>query len=72
MKKVLKMQNLDCANCAQKMEDAVRKIQGVEDVSISFLLQKMTLVAEEAAMADVLEQAQKACEKIDPDCKVIF
>ena len=41
MKKVLKMQDLDCANCAAKMEDAIRKIDGVEQVSISFLAQKM-------------------------------
>ena len=45
MKKVFKLENLDCANCARKMEDAIRRIEGVEDVQISFLTQKITLVA---------------------------
>ena len=48
MKKVFKLENLDCANCARKMEDAIRRIDGVEDVQISFLTQKITLVADDA------------------------
>ena len=48
MKKVFKMQDLDCAHCAAKMEDAIRKIDGVSSVSINFLMQKMTLEADDA------------------------
>ena len=47
MKKVFKLRDLDCANCARKMEDAIRKIDGVEDVQVSFLTQKLTLTAED-------------------------
>ena len=43
MKKVFKLQDLDCANCARKMEDAIKKIDGVQDASVSFMTQKMTL-----------------------------
>ena len=45
MKKAFKLRDLDCANCALKMEDAIKKIDGVQDVQVSFLLQKMTLTA---------------------------
>ena len=71
MKKVLKMQVLDCASCAAKMEDAIRKIDGVEQVSISFLAQKMTLHAPEERMEEILDAAQKACRKIEPDCCIL-
>ena len=46
MKKRYKMIDLDCANCAAKMEDAIRKIDGVNDVSVSFLSQKLTIDAD--------------------------
>lgn len=48
MRKVYKLEDLDCANCAAKMEDAIRKIDGVQDVSVNFMTQKLTLVCEEA------------------------
>ena len=50
MKKVLKMVDLDCANCESKMEKAISMIDGVENVSISFIAQKMTLEADETKM----------------------
>ena len=43
MKKVFELEDLDCANCAAKMEDAIRKLDGVQSVTISFMAQKMTL-----------------------------
>lgn len=69
MKKKFKIE-VDCANCAAKMEDAVRKIDGVNDVNISFLTQKMTLDAEDDQFDDVMEQAVKACKRIEPDCEI--
>ena len=72
MKKVFKMQDLDCAHCAAKMEDAIRKIDGVSSVSINFLMQKMTLEADDAVFEEVLKKAQKAVKKVEPDCKIIF
>ena len=68
MKKVIKMENLECANCAAKMEAAIRKIDGVKEVSISFMLQKMTLEADNNVFDAVVEQAKKICKKIEPDC----
>ena len=49
MKKKFKLTDLDCANCAAKMEDAIRKIEGVENASVSFMTQKMTIEAAEEA-----------------------
>ena len=68
MKRVIKMENLDCANCAAKMEDAIRKIDGVKDVNINFMMQKMTLETDDQAWDNVVAQAKKACKKVEPDC----
>ena len=72
MKKVYKMQDLECANCAAKMEAGIKKIPGVEDATVSFMLQKMTIVADEEKMDDILKQAAKICKKIEPDCRIVF
>jgi Cation transport ATPase len=71
MKKTYKMENLDCANCAAKMENAIGKIDGVNECSISFMAQKMTLDADETKFDDILDSAQKAVKKVDRDCKII-
>lgn len=71
MRKVFQMQDLDCANCAAKMERAIQALEGVSAVSISFLTQKMVLEAEEAQMDAILKQAKKICRKIEPDCEII-
>ena len=70
MKKVFKMVDLDCANCARKMEDAIRKLDGVEDISISFMAQKMTITADDERFDDIMKQVVKACKKIEPDCVI--
>lgn len=67
MKKVVKLENLDCANCAAKMEDGISKIVGVEKVTVSFLMQKMTIVAPDEQMEDILNQAEKIIHKLEPD-----
>lgn len=71
MKKVFKMENLDCANCAAKMEAAISKIDGVESCSISFMTQKMTLNCDESKLEDILTTAQNAVKKVDRACKII-
>lgn len=71
MKKVFKLNDLDCACCAQKMEDAIRRIDGVEEVQVSFLSQKLTLVADDARFEKIVEQAVKICRKIEPDCVIV-
>ncbi len=72
MKKKFKLQDLDCANCAAKMENGIRKIPGVKDVSVSFMTQKLTLEADDAVFEDVIRQAAEICAKIEPDCKIIL
>ncbi len=71
MKKKFKLEELDCANCAAKMEDGIRKIEGVKEVSISFMTQKLVIEAEENVMEEVLERAQRLITKIEPDCKIV-
>ena len=71
MKKVYKLEDLDCANCAAKMDRVIAKIEGVESVRVSFLSQRMTLEAEESKMEEILDQAVKVCKRIEPDCKII-
>ena len=71
MKKVFKMQDLDCANCAAKMEAAIAKIPGVQKVIMNFMTQKLTIEAEEADLEFILDEAQKAVSKVDRDCKII-
>ncbi len=72
MKKVIKLENLDCANCAAKMENAIRKIDGVESVSVNFLTQKMILEADESAFDEIIRQIKKVCKKVEPDCLIKF
>lgn len=72
MKKRFKMQDLDCANCAAKMEEAIKKIEGVEDASVSFMMQKLTIEADEARMDEIMEQVVAVCKKVEPDCKILL
>ena len=72
MKKVYKLEDFDCANCAQKMEDAIKKIDGVEDAAVSFLMQKMTITAEDSRFDDIMKQVVKICRKVEPDCKILL
>lgn len=71
MRKTFKLQDLDCANCAAKMEDAINRIDGVEKAAISFMTQKLTLVADDARFDAIVDEAQRACAKVEPDCTII-
>ena len=70
MKKTFKLIDLDCANCAAKMETAIKKLPGVTDASVSFMAQKMTIEADDvdAVMIDVV----KCCRKVEPDCEIVL
>ncbi|EDM98253.1 heavy metal-associated domain protein [Pseudoflavonifractor capillosus ATCC 29799] len=72
MKKRYKMIDLDCANCAAKMEDAIRKIDGVNEVSVSFLSQKLTIDADESRLDDIMSQVVKVCKRVEPDCTIVL
>lgn len=72
MKKVYRMENLECASCAAKMENAVSKLEGVNSVSISFIAQRMTIDADEELLPKIMKKAQKLICRIEPDCEVIL
>ena len=72
MKKRYKLMDLDCANCAAKMEDAIRKIDGVNEVSVSFLSQKLTIDADESRLDDIMSQVVKVCKRVEPDCTIVL
>ena len=62
MKKKFKLQDLDCANCAAKMEDAIKKIPGVNDANVSFMMQKMTVDAEDDKFDAIMEEVVRMCK----------
>ena len=70
MKKRYNLRDLDCADCAAKMENAIRRIDGVRDASVSFLTQKLTLEADEGRFDAILREAVAVCRKIEPDCVI--
>ena len=72
MKKRFKLEDLDCANCAAKMEAAVRKLPGVKSASVSFMTQTLTLEAEDGDFEAALQAAVKAIARVEPDCRVIL
>lgn len=72
MTKVFKMQDLDCANCAAKMERTVAKIDGVNSVSINFMGQKMSIDADDARFDEIMAKVVKACRKVEPDCRIVM
>ena len=71
MRKTYSLEELDCANCAAKMERKIKKIKGVDDVEISFMAQKMTIAAPDDIFEDVLDKAVRLISKVEPDCRVI-
>lgn len=70
MKKTFKLIDLDCAHCAAKMEEAIKKLPGVTSASVNFLQQKLTLEAPDEQFDEILKQAVKCCKAVEPDCKL--
>ena len=71
MRKAFKLQDLDCANCAAKMENAIKGIDGVKSATVSFMTQKLVVEADDDCFDAVLDAAQRACSKIEPDCVIL-
>ena len=70
MKKTYKIE-VDCANCALKMEEAAKKVDGVQVVTVSFMTQKMKVdFAEGADDKAVMAAVVKACTKVEDDCEI--
>lgn len=72
MKKQFKLLDLDCASCAAKMEQAIRKLDGVNGTTVSFLTQKLTLDADDARFDEILRQVIAVCRKVEPDCTIVL
>lgn len=72
MRKTFMLEDLDCAHCAAKMEDGIRKLEGVKEVNINFFAQKMIIEAEDDRFDEIMKQAVKICKKIEPDCTIVM
>ena len=71
MKKTFKLIDLDCANCAAKMENNIRKIDGVADATVSFMAQKMTVEADDDRFESIMDEVVNQCRKVEPDCEIV-
>lgn len=72
MKKKFKLENLDCANCAAKMEEAIKKLPGVNSASVSFMAQKLTIEADDDKIDAVVKAAVECIKKVEPECTVLM
>lgn len=73
MKKSFKLHKLGCANCAAKMQQALSKIEGVSEVSVNFMAQKLTFdYLDEARLESILREAGAVIRRIEPDCSIII
>lgn len=72
MKKKFKLQDLDCANCAVKMEESIKKIDGVNDAVVSFMTQKMTVDADDERFDEIMDEVVRVCAKVEPDCQILL
>lgn len=71
MKKTIKLQDLECANCAAKIEAAIAKLEGVIEVKVNFMTQKMSLETADGRFDAVLAEAKKIAAKIEPDMVIL-
>lgn len=71
MKKVFKLEELECANCAAKMEAAIKKINGITFAGVNFMTQKLTLEADDTVFDECVKEAEKIIKKIEPDCRIL-
>lgn len=68
MKKRFTLTDLDCANCAAKMEEAIKRIDGVTDATVSFMAQKLSIDADDARFDAIMDEVVRVCRKVEPDC----
>ena len=72
MKKTFKIEELDCAHCAAKMEDSIKKINGVISANVNFIAQKLILEADDERFDEILKEVQTVCKSIEPDCTIVI
>ena len=71
MKKIFEVEDLDCAHCAAKIEKAVSKLDGVNEVTVSFLTQKITLDADDEKFSAIVKEMVKIAKKTEPDMEIL-
>ena len=69
-RKKYNLTDLDCANCAAKMEDAIKKIDGVNNATVSFMAQKLTIDADDSRFDSIMKEVVNVCRKVEPDCVI--
>ena len=71
MKRVYQLEDLDCANCAAKMERAIAKIDGVTSANFSFMAKRLAIEADESRFEEIMERVVKVCRRVEPDCRIV-
>lgn len=72
MRKTYLLEDLDCANCAAKMEKAISKLPGVSFCAVSFIAQKLVIEAEDRVFSDIMDKVIREIQRVEPDCRVIL
>lgn len=72
MKKVFKLEDLDCANCAAKMERAINDMEEVYSASVNFMTQKLTIDIADDKFDATMKKVEKAMQKVEPDCSIVW
>ena len=71
MRKSFRLDEIDCATCALKLEDSIRRLDGVDDAKVNFMTQKLTLTAADDAFDEVLDRVVKLTADLEPDCEIL-
>ena len=71
MRKSFRLDEIDCANCARKLQDELAQLDGVEAVSVNFLTQKLTLTAADERFDEVLDRVVALVARVEPDCEIV-
>ena len=72
MKKTYELEELDCAHCAAKMEEGIRKLDGVTSATVSYIAQKLVIEADDARFDEIMKEVVKVCRKVEPDCRILL
>lgn len=71
MKRTYRLENLDCAVCAAKIERAIAALDGVTNASVSFMTQRLSVEADDSRFETIMDDVAKVCKKIEPDCTIL-
>ncbi len=71
MKKRFKLEELDCAHCASKMEKAINALDGVNSATVNFMQQKLTIDCDDDSFYEIMDKVEKEIKKIEPDCSIV-